>query len=570
MRLQLSLVLVVCAAVAYLRKRGASCVASRFETLRRLLALMFPCIESVEFFLVGCVTALVASKTMFLLESASSRRGLAKFLVAGKRECFVAAIVDVVLWSVPRAVIDSSVKFFATCLAQRLRSNLQETLHGSLQCSHGYYRCKSIDGLDQRCTSDAMMVSYGFVDTMLQLVGPVFDIAYLSRGVFEVANSSTATAGIATYFVVSLAALRAVPDMSGLLNSLHGRETDLRTTHAQISSHAEEIAFYRGESVERESSNRRLDSVLRKSKELMQAKTYSDVVESIITKYLSTAAGYFVCAEPVLNVADATDRAGRFGFLQQLYTPLAQAVGRVARVNNRSTSLLSSASRASCFLDMRINASQPQIRETPRLTVESVSVGVADCGIILKNISFSLIPGDSLLITGSSGVGKSTLVSVLAGVALPLCGEVMVPHGMVMVSPQRTVLPLGPLRDLLTYPIDKNGRLQLNMSDAEVCAAAQKFGLSTLVGSCGLDAVHNWDDLLSGGERQRVALTRVALHRPTFVVLDDCTNALTQQDEITFLAALQREGIALVTVSHRSALGSIHNNLLNLDDHVAR
>lgn len=571
MRTEVIFALGVCVAIFASRKRNRLPEdASKIQILRRLLSVMFP--RTREFFLLAILITVVSAKTKIFLNSASVRRGLAKFLVCGDSGNFAAALVDVVLWSIPRAIVDCSAKFAATLLAQRLRLRLQETVHESLECSSGYIVCNSVDGFDQRCTSDAMMVSYGLVDIILQLVGPMLDIIFLSHGVLEVANSRSAIIGIASYFVLSLVALRGVPETTELLNSLQGREADLRTTHGQISAHAEEIAFYRGESIERENSNRRVDSVLRKSRELLLKKPAGGIVESLVAKYLSTAAGYLVCAEPVLGISDAASRAGTFGFLQQLYTPLTEAAGRVARVNNRSTAMLSSASRMKCVPDLRTGQVQrperPLVRESSRMVVNDISINVKGT-VALKRISFSLVPGDSLLITGSSGVGKSTLVSVIAGVELPACGSLTIPRGVVFVSPQRTVLPLCPLRDLLTYPIDQAERLRLDMCDTEIVSAAVKFGLSDVLHNYSLDVTRQWDELLSGGERQRVGLTRVALHRPTFAILDDCTNALTQQDEIAFLTTLQHEGVTLLTVSHRAALRSIHNTFLNLDDHVA-
>lgn len=570
MKLEVFLVICACASILLMRSSRRSKHPTR---IREMLVLMIPRAGGAEMLIVVALAILSVTKIHLLVSAASSRKSIAKFLVVGERKRFIASAVDVALWSAPRAIVDSALKYFATLLAQRMRSHLQNHVHASLQRPHGYVCASAVGALDQRATQDAIHSAYGFVDTFIQVMSPSIDIAFLSKEVLLGAKDFISLFGVSSYFVVALGLQKLVHDPSNLLSSIQGRETDLRTTHSQICSHAEEIAFYRGELIERENCNRRLDALSRKLKDFSRAKLMSDIVESIATKYLSTATGYLICYRPLLNVTAAGDRAGIFSFYQQLYSPLALAVGRVARANARmKRSMMSSMQSASHLLDMRGNPDMDCVvlpwRGSPRLSVDRISIALPKSEGYLENLSFSIIPGDSLLLTCSNGEATSSLISVIAGLSSVIGGDVCVPPPRILVvSPQRVILPLCSLRDLLTYPLDNELRLQEGITDSEIRNAAQMFGLAGLIDAVDLSDIRHWSQVLSGGEGQRVALTRIALQRPTFALLNECTNALTQQDELSFLTLLQNEGITLVTVSHRTSLRSIHSTFINLDDH---
>lgn len=569
MRKELLIVIVSCAAVASLRLRTARQFPfSRLEELRQILMIAIPRWLSLEMLMVGALAALAVGKVHLLLQTAGGRKCQANFLVTGQRDKFIRGIVDFILWYIPKAMLDSSLSYIGSCLSQRMRSHLQEFTHDSLQQPKGHLCAKALDGADHRATQDLMMFCHNAVFTLLQLLGPSVDIAFLSLRALE--DDLSPIIGVFAYLALSVASLTCTPDTSSILSSIQGRESDFRTIHAQIASHAEEVAFYRGEAIERDCCNKRVESIIRKSKQLTRVKGVCDMVESLVTKYCATAFGYLICATPVLAMPDSTEQASAFVLYQQLYTPLTQAVGKLARINQRISSLLSSSFRACTLLTALRGCQTPRPeawRGSPRICVDDVSVGIPGAATpLLQHITFSVYPGQSILITGPCGVGKSLLVSVLAGITAPITGSVSVPPG-VVVCPSRTVLPKGSLRELLTYPLDTSQCLEKGISDDEIREVATSFGLSALTER--MDAEQHWEELLSGGERQRVALIRVALHRPTFAVLDDCTNSLTQQDELTFLTYLQRAGVTLVTVSHRSALRSMHHSSLQLDNFSA-
>ena len=190
-----------------------------------------------------------------------------------------------------------------------------------------------------------------------------------------------------------------------------------------------------------------------------------------------------------------------------------------------------------------------------------------------------LVPGELTLISGDSGIGKSSLVDVLAG----------------MMRPQRFVARAGerPInfdeyRELVRHGayVSQNVRLWQHSvgeclrwaapeaTDDMLRSALADVGLDTrLAGSQhGLDtALHSSSSRLSGGELQRLLLAQVILRKPFLALLDEATSALDAASEIVVLTALKRRlpQTILIVVSHRSGVSAIADQCLNIGNQLA-
>jgi len=158
-------------------------------------------------------------------------------------------------------------------------------------------------------------------------------------------------------------------------------------------------------------------------------------------------------------------------------------------------------------------------------------------------------------VKGPSGSGKSTLFRAFAGIWPFAQGQVEVPAD-TMCIPQNPYFPDGSLRDALAYPEPAG-----NYSDEQLRQALGDALLPQL--ATRLDDEDAWTQKLSGGERQRLALARVFLKQPGWVLADEATSALDAQAEQSLyerLAAMvKRKGGALVSIGHRPALESFHD-----------
>jgi putative ATP-binding cassette transporter len=143
--------------------------------------------------------------------------------------------------------------------------------------------------------------------------------------------------------------------------------------------------------------------------------------------------------------------------------------------------------------------------------------------------------GQSLHICGESSTGKSMLVRVLARLWPSAARSLMVPcRARVMITPQKSYLPLGSLRGALLYP-DPG----LAVPAERLRAVLEAVGLAAL--GSRLDEAARWDQILSNGERQRLAIARLLLHRPPVVIIDDALSALDQTAQEKLLAQLRAE-----------------------------
>ena len=163
-------------------------------------------------------------------------------------------------------------------------------------------------------------------------------------------------------------------------------------------------------------------------------------------------------------------------------------------------------------------------------------------------------PGDSVLIKGPSGSGKSTLFRAIGGIWPFGKGKVELPDD-VMWIPQNPYFPDGSLRDAVAYPEPasrySDDALRQALTDALLPQLASR-----------LDDEDAWGQKLSGGERQRLAIARVLLKNPRWLLADEATSALDPKAEEslyrTLLGRLAKVNGALVSIAHRPALEAFH------------
>jgi len=187
---------------------------------------------------------------------------------------------------------------------------------------------------------------------------------------------------------------------------------------------------------------------------------------------------------------------------------------------------------------------------------------------VLKDVSFSVEPGQQVAIVGPSGAGKSTLVSLLLKFYEPTAGKIYfdgldsssIPitalrHQMAIV-PQDVFLFGGSIRENIAY--GKPGAGLQEIIDAAVQANAWEFiqsfpaGLDTVVGERGVQ--------LSGGQRQRIAIARAVLKNPKILILDEATSSLDSESERLVQEALDKlmKCRTSVVIAHR--LATIRNS----------
>jgi vitamin B12/bleomycin/antimicrobial peptide transport system ATP-binding/permease protein len=199
--------------------------------------------------------------------------------------------------------------------------------------------------------------------------------------------------------------------------------------------------------------------------------------------------------------------------------------------------------------------------EDGALEVDGVGVRTPDGEHLIRDLDFRLEPGDTLLISGPSGIGKTVLLQSLAGLWPFVSGSVRLPSSRpdAMFVPQLPYIPLGDLRAVVSYP-----HAEGVVEDREIQQALIKVALSHL--AIRLNEARDWAKMLSVGEQQRIAFARVLLAKPRAVFLDESTSAMDEGLELMLYELIRAEfpDTILVSVSHRSTVEQFHVRHLEL------
>ncbi|WP_404826799.1 ABC transporter ATP-binding protein [Ferribacterium limneticum] len=193
---------------------------------------------------------------------------------------------------------------------------------------------------------------------------------------------------------------------------------------------------------------------------------------------------------------------------------------------------------------------------------------------ILQDISFSVMPGETVAIVGASGSGKSTLLGLLAGLDSPTAGEVRLDRESLngLDEDQRAKLRgrlLGfvfqSFQLLPSLTALENVMLPLELAGTASAADTARDWL-TRVGLA--HRLKHYPKHLSGGEQQRVALARAFAPNPQLVLADEPTgnlDAATGQQIIDLMFDLNaKQGTTLLLVTHDEAIAARCGRILRI------
>ena len=184
--------------------------------------------------------------------------------------------------------------------------------------------------------------------------------------------------------------------------------------------------------------------------------------------------------------------------------------------------------------------------------------------LVLKNISFSVKPGEFLAIVGSSGSGKSTLLRVLLGLERPETGSILFDGQDVrrtdITSIRRQIGVVMQHGQLMAGSIFSNivGSLPLTMEDA--WEVARLVGLEKDIQEMPMKMhtpINEGGTTFSGGQRQRILIARSIVNHPRIVVFDEATSALDNETQAIVSQTLEKMRATRIIVAHR--LSTIRN-----------
>ena len=454
----------------------------------------------------------------------------------------------------------------------RWRQWLNERLLSRWLAQAGFYRTQHladpVDNPDQRIQQDiasfvssSLSLSMGVVDALVS----TFEFTLILWGLSGVLAAFGLEIPRGMVFAVYLYVIVATVFAFGIgrplirLNFLNEKlGADYRYALVRLREYSESIAFYRGDKVEGSQLRGRFDRLIDNSWAILFRNLKFTGFNFIVSQ---TAAVFpFIIQAPrffskQITLGDMVQTAQAFGQLQDNLSFFRRAYDDFAQykaVLDRLTGFMD-AIEASDTLPSPDISSRDSGLQLGQLTIRTPAGQV-----LLHELTLSLAAGDALLIRGPSGSGKTTLLRAIAGL-WPYCsGQISYPADSVLFLSQKPYLPLGSLRDALSYPqaaIADNDRI------GSVLQAVQLGQLASR-----LDEVADWSRILSLGEQQRLAFGRLLLAAPKVAFLDEGTSAMDEglEDALYRLVRSQLPGTVLVSVGHRSTLLGHHNRQLAL------
>jgi len=204
---------------------------------------------------------------------------------------------------------------------------------------------------------------------------------------------------------------------------------------------------------------------------------------------------------------------------------------------------------------------------------ENVSFAYRPDDPILRNLSFRIAPGEHVALVGPTGSGKSTIIRLLCRLYEPQQGRILLDGRDIRTIPMADLRrELGVvLQDTFLFSgnVADNLRLNASVSDRELAQVCAELGLNELLAKLpnGLETeLRERGGNLSSGERQLLAVARVAIRKPTVLVMDEATAFMDPSTEATLQTDLDRllQKRTAIVIAHRLATVEASDRILVL------
>ncbi len=471
--------------------------------------------------------------------------------------------------------------YFSQMIHIRWRRWLTERYLRSWLAGGAYYRMQLVSGEtdnpDQRIAEDVHLfisrtleLAFGGMRSVVTLISFVAILWGLSGTLtLPIGGYSITLPGYLLWAVVLYAVLGTwLTDFIGRplvrLNFDRQRyEADFRFALVRFRENTEGVALYRGETDELRGFRQRFESVVRNWWDIMRRQkrlncfTSGYAQMSYIFPFMVTTPRYFRGEIPF---GALTQTVGAFAqvqdslsFIVASYKSIAEWFSVVERLSGFELALERVRTEAVGDGGVRHVAGPPT-----SLGVNGLDLSLPDGQPLMADVNLSISRGDTVLLGGPSGSGKSTLLRAIAGIWPFGRGEIIVPRdGRILFLPQKPYLPIGTLREVVSYPMPAGG-----VDDATLRETLNAVELPELVGR--LDEAGHWGLQLSPGEQQRIAFARALVQKPDWIFLDEATSAVDEATEARLYRLVRDRlaGTALFSVGHRGTLRRFHSREL--------
>ena len=337
--------------------------------------------------------------------------------------------------------------------------------------------------------------------------------------------------------------------LSGLLMEEQRREADFRFALVHLRENASAVALACGEAAERRTLSARFGDVVTIwhrviRREFIYGLFSRPYFASVLRIPTFLALPAFLAGKVPL---------GGLMQLGQAFTNVVTTLSWLIFNYKFASDLVATTRRLQGFMDAldgavpHTHALRREISGDGSLQVRDLVIRAPDGRALLDVPRLSITRGETVWLSGASGLGKSTLVKVLAGLWPHAEGQVTLPQGKLCFMPQQVYMPLSTLLSAAVYPAASDG-----VPRETVERLLRAVGLGPR-----LDAAEDNTSGMSVGEQQRLALVRLIVSKPDWIFADEATSALDTESESAMIALLRTElpDATFVIVAHREPQG---------------
>lgn len=526
------------------------------------------------------LTALLPLLSIAVGES-TDESGIGKFMENALQKIGIEPTLDMILIiivggmftkGVILLIANRQVGYTVAHVATALRLNLIEAL---LASRWQYYLRQPVGSLANSVATEAYRAANGFEHSVIVLALAIQVLVYAVVAVFISWQATLASLFIGLFLLLVLhrlvrATRRAGANQTQLLRYLLAYLSDVLNSVKSLKAMSRDNvadAILRDQTIQLEKATRR-EVISRAALMALQEPILAAITAAGL--YLALVIWELSLPEVMVMVFLLTRILGLLNKTQRKYQQLAVQ-------ESAYWALRKAAEDATAAAERNSGTGEPSLRFGIELRNVQFSYGEKT---IFKQLNIEIPIKTFTAVTGPSGVGKSTLIDLLCGLAEPNSGNILIDgkslheidlrkwRHMIGYVSQDTIL----LHDTIMNNIlvgeptltTENAERALRQAGAWDFVSALPDGMQTIVGERG--------GLLSGGQRQRIAIARALAHEPVFLIMDEPTSALDPESEKTICETLQQlsKQLTIIAVSHQPAVINAADRVFILSEGEAK
>jgi subfamily B ATP-binding cassette protein MsbA len=314
----------------------------------------------------------------------------------------------------------------------------------------------------------------------------------------------------------------------------------------------------------------------------LRARKVKSLLSPVVAVVVALCTGIVLWKGTALIIA-GTMTAGALtvylAYLSKFFKPVKDLAGMASTIAQTTVALerIQKILSADDVIKERPGAIDPG-RTRGEIRFDHVAFGYGSDALVLRDVSFTIKPGQVVGIVGPTGSGKSTVVSLMPRFYDPSAGRVLIDgvdiatHKLAALRAQigfvlqETVLFRGTIGENIAYGKPGATREEIvaaaKLANADEFIARMPHGYDSLVGERG--------DTLSGGQRQRIGIARAVIRNSPIMILDEPTAALDTESERLVIEGLERlmQGRTVIMIAHRLSTLRNADKIIVLKDGV--